>query len=134
MNPRRLISLLILAAVVVFVVLSVPAGFSTDLERIGDEPVTLVAVHDLNLVASTKMMEVVGEVHARFGDDVQILIADVNHPRGQDFVARNQLRPVTLLVYRGDALRHTLPGTLDAASIARTLDEVLAGAGVRSGG
>jgi hypothetical protein len=128
MNPRRIVLLILIAAVVAFVVFSVPAGLSTDLTRIGDVPVTVVAVHDLNLVNSTKMMEVVAEVQNRYGDDVQFLMCDVNHPRGQAFMAEHKLRPAMLLVYRDGSLLETLTGPLDVGGVGRVLEGALGSA------
>ena len=125
MNARRIVPLIIIFAIVAFIIFSVPAGLSTDLTRIGDVPVTVVAVHDLNLVSSTKMMETVAQVHERYGDDVQFLMCDVNRPEGQAFMAEHKLRAAMLLVYRDGQLLDTLSSPVDAGGVGRVLDGAL---------
>ena len=118
MKPSRLVPLLLIAAVLVYLIVGLPKGFSTDLTRIGTAPVTVVGVHDINLVASTEMMDLLDRLHDGYGDEVLFLVSDSNNRPGRRFTAEHGVRAATLLIF--DALGQkvtTLLSPLDEAVV-----------------
>lgn len=111
---------------IAYLVMALPKSFSTDLSRVGSSPLTVVAVHDLNLVASTKMMELLDRVEAACDDRVLFLVADVNNRTGRAFADTHGAQPATLLLFDSDERKiDTIMGTLDEAAVMDRIDRAL---------
>jgi hypothetical protein len=86
-------------AVVVLLVISLPRGFDTDLNKIGGDKPSLVLVFDPNLVASGEMMRVLNEIRPEFKSKLQFLVADIGRVEAQQFAQQYQVRPSTVLIF-----------------------------------
>jgi len=95
---RFLPPVLLVAALVGYLISATPRGFSTDLSKVGEGKTSIVAVHDVNIIASTALMDVLQRVHDRFEGHARFLVADVNTRDGRAFAERHGAGPGTLLV------------------------------------
>ncbi len=127
MRWQKLIPILLFAVVIVYLIRALPGSFSTDLSRIGSTQVTVVAVHDLNLVASTRMMSTLDRAKDRFDERVLILVADVNTRNGRAFAENHAAPPATLLVFdaAGEKI-DTIRGDVDDAEVAERVGHAFA--------
>lgn len=129
MKASRLVPLLLIAAVLVYLIVGLPKGFSTDLTRIGTAPVTVVGTHDINLVASTEMMDLLDRLHDGYGDEVLFLVADINNRPGRAFADEHGVRAATLLIFDDQGQKvTTLPSPLDEAVVRGEINRELAAA------
>lgn len=127
MTRRAWLVVIPILAFVAYLISEMPRGFSTDLTRVGSAPVTLVAVHDLNLVASTNMMSLLHSIEDAYDDRVLMLVADVNNREGRAFAERHGARPATVLLFDDHAEQiDTIAGSIDAAAVRAAIDAALA--------
>jgi hypothetical protein len=128
MTRTTWLALPLVAGVVVYLVSALPESFSTDLSRVGTAPVTVVAVHDTNLLASIEMMDLMGSVKDAYGDEVLVLVADLNTRPGRAFSTRHGASAVSLLLFSSEGERvDTVVGDLTAELVQRRIDRALVG-------
>jgi hypothetical protein len=128
MTRTTWLALPLVAGVVVYLVSALPESFSTDLSRVGTAPVTVVAVHDTNLLASIEMMDLMGSVKDAYGDEVLVLVADLNTRPGRAFSTQHGASAVSLLLFSSEGERvDTVVGDLTAELVERRIDRALEG-------
>ncbi len=128
---KRYVRLLIIVAIIAAVVLMLrllPAGYDTDLSRVGAGQAAAVLIHDPNIVQSGNLMHAVDRVRGDFEPALAFLVADQNLGDGAAFAARHGLPIATLAVFDGDGtLIGVYSGAPDATVISGWIADRLAG-------
>jgi hypothetical protein len=101
----KLVVILIVFSVVVVGVMLLPKGFKDDLSVIGQGAVSVVLVHDKNLVGSGKIMELMNKVRPDFEGKVNFLAVDVNTPIGQNFMREYEVGSIAVVFFARDGSR-----------------------------
>ncbi len=115
-----------IVGILAFAVTMLPKGFKDDLSLIGQGKVSLVLVHDKNLVGSTKMMELLNKVRSDYQDSVEFLAVDIATPTGQRFSQQQQAGAVDLVLFDADGqMRNTLSGRTAEQELRSVLDEIV---------
>jgi hypothetical protein len=89
----------LLLAIIVAVVMSLPRGFSDDLSRIGKGKVAVVLVRDKNAVQSFDLMNLLNNVRDQYAGKVEFLLTDFDTAQGQAFMRTNKAARATLVLF-----------------------------------
>lgn len=109
-----------------FAVTLLPKGFKSDLTLIGQGTTSVVLIHDKNLVASTKMMELLNKVRSDYEGSVIFLAVDIATPAGQSFSQQQRAGVVDLVIFGADGKRlQVLGGTTGEQALRAALDATL---------
>lgn len=117
------------AVVALFVVLllNMPRGYDTGLERIGKGRPAVVLVHDHMTVTSSEQMAELDRVRAELETRVNLFVADLNHPDGARFSRHYGGEPGMLLVFDAEgALAAAFPAPTPAGRIVDRVQQALA--------
>lgn len=128
-GSAKLIKLAVVLAVcgiLAFAVSLLPKGFKDDLSLIGQDSVSVVLVHDKNLVASTKMMELLNKVRSEYEGKVLFLAVDIDTPTGNRFSREQRVGVVDLVIFDGNGERlDVLDGNTSEQALRLALDNSL---------
>jgi len=104
----KLAVILAICGILVIAVTLLPKGFKDDLSLIGQGTVSVVLVHDKNLVPSTTMMELLNKVRADYEEKVLFLAVDLATATGQRFSQSQRAGAVDLVIFGPNGQRQRL--------------------------
>ena len=102
----KLIVILVIFGVFAVGVMLLPKGFKDDLSVIGQGSVSVVLVHDKNLVGSGKIMEVMNKVRTDNEEEVNFLAVDVNTPIGRNFMQEYDVGSIAVVFFGRDGSKN----------------------------
>ena len=108
-------------------VMLMPKGFKDDLSLIGQGSVSVVLVHDKNLVAGTTTMELLNKVRSDYEGTVNFLAVDVVTPIGRTFMREQGVNVIDLVVFDQDgAMKRVMSGGgLSEQQLRSVIDDLL---------
>lgn len=107
-GSSKLVTLVIILAVCGILVIGVmlmPKGFKDDLSVIGQGSVSVVLVHDKNLVAGTETMALLNKIRPDYEGTVDFLAVDIDTPIGQAFIREQRVNVIDLVIFGQDGSR-----------------------------
>lgn len=103
---RRVAVLLVLLAAGALIWSQLPSGrFPTDLSRVGMGRPAVVLTQDASYISGMEVMEMMNEVRAQHGSQVEFLVAHLGLPDAQQFAAQQGAVDGTVLLFAGDGRR-----------------------------
>lgn len=124
---RRLITPLLIAALLAAAVALLPRGFDTDLSQIGRGEYAVVQVFKQDTLRNQKLMDALNDVRDQYETrGVKFLLADIDTQAGQQFAQSHGVGSATVLLFgpRGEKLQ-TLRNVQDSAALQRALSRAL---------
>lgn len=115
----RLIVVLVICVVLSIAFMLLPKGFSDDVSKIGQGSVVVVLIHNKNSVRSLEVMEQLNHVRSDYTGKIEFLAVDIDTREGQDFMRREGVAAVVLVLFGADGARR---GVLDGG-IGEGIDE-----------
>lgn len=101
----KLIVIVAICSVLALAALSLPKGFKSDLTLIGKGTVTVVLIHDKNLVGGATTMALLNDVRSNYEGSVEFLAADIATPEGHTFMRDQRVKAIELVVFGPDGSR-----------------------------
>lgn len=129
-RPRRSIwpKLIIFAAIILGITVAIsllPRGFKQDTSIVGKGMNVVVLVYDPILVQGGETIIAMNEVRDEYEGRLEFIIANIDTPSGQTFIAAHGVRPSALLFFaaNGERLR-TIYSHQDGKSLRDNLEAV----------
>ncbi|MFT5421902.1 MAG: hypothetical protein ACI9D5_002666 [Candidatus Endobugula sp.] len=128
-GSAKLIKLTVILAVCGILVIGamlMPKGFKDDLSLIGQGSVSVVLVHNKELVDSTIMMELLNSVRSDYAGKVDFLAVDIATPIGQMFIQKQRVGVIDLVIFAPNGSRQgVLNNGVSEQQLRSVLDEAL---------
>jgi hypothetical protein len=120
------ISIAIVLVMGVFIVMSLPRGYSDDLSSIGKGRPSLVLIRDKNAVQSFDLTSAMDSVRDQYAGKVEFLLTDFDTSQGRAFIEANHAARATLvLLDKQGNLVKVLSAPQSAASLQQEITTLL---------
>lgn len=93
----------VVVALIALLVLNSPRGYDMDLAKIGAGEPALVLIFDPNLVVSSEQIRELDKIRSELeAKQLQLLVADIGRPEGQELARKHQVRAPDALIFAAD--------------------------------
>lgn len=95
----KLLTIVVIAAVIALGILMLPRGFSGDLSAIGQGKPAAVHIYNKESMASISLMDLLGKLRSEYEDRVVFVVADMSHEQGERFAGQQNLAGGELVLF-----------------------------------
>ncbi len=93
---------LLLTAGVVFIIIELPQGYSSDLSIIGQGKDAIVIVHDSKSFPSVEFLSRMNVIRDKHKQQAVFSVADIKDKAGAEFAQKHSAKPLSLLLFTAD--------------------------------